>query len=198
MVRFIPVFYLVTNATSTDGFGSLLSNAIGPIIGGLLALTGSFLVYYFTNKAAERRHNEQLDREDKKKALRQLSELLNSPLTTAYEWSKKITDFLYSYDGGFIPTELSKRVSDEMYSIQKRLETINPEYALTEEEIQSIIDEQNALYHELPEHEAELEVIEHVKKVKADFVQQIRASPLGTERSSLGTRIRKRLRLSAS
>jgi len=161
-------------------------------------LTGSFLVYYFTNKAAERRHNEQLDREDKKKALRQLSDLLNSPLTTAYEWSKKITDFLYSYDGGFIPTELSKRVSDEMYSIQKRLETINPEYALTEEEIQSIIDEQNALYHELPEHEAELEVIEHVKKVKADFVQQIRASPLGTERSSLGTRIRKRLRLSAS
>ncbi len=163
----VPVSYLATNATSTDGTVSVLTNAI----------------------------DEQLDREDKKEALRQLSKLVDSKPTTTYEWSKKITDFLYSYDGGFIPHDLSKRVSDEMYSIQKRLVQINPEYELTEEEIQSIVDEQSALYGELSkEEEAELEVVEQAKKVKADFIKQIRATPLGSENPSLRARIRRRLR----
>jgi hypothetical protein len=173
----------------------VLANAIGPIIGGLLALAGSFLVYYLTNRANQRRHDEQLDREDKKNALRQLYKLVDSTPKTAYEWSKKITDFLYSYDGGFIPAELGNKISDQMYLIQKQLEIINPEYDMTDEEAQSIIDEQNALYGEVTEDEkAELEVIEQVKKVRSDFAQQIRASPLENEKSSLRTRIRKRLR----
>src|SRR6267143_464492 len=158
---------MATNASSTSGLGSILPNAVGPIIGGFLALIGAFVVYYLTNKANERRFQRQLDHEDMKKALRQLHDLLESKPDDAYQWSLKITSFINSFDGTFLPAELKRATMDKMYAIQSRIEEIHPEYGLTDEDMRAVNEDQAALYGDWPpEVEAQLDIDERVINAK--------------------------------
>ena len=75
------------------GIEAVLLNAIGPIVGGFLALLGAFVVYYLTNKANERRFQKQLNHEDRKESLRKLHDLLESKADEPYNWANKITGF---------------------------------------------------------------------------------------------------------
>src|SRR2546422_435685 len=122
---------------------AFLLGAIGPIIGGFLALLGAFTVYYLTNKSNERRFQRQLNHQDSKTSLRKLHELLESKVDEPYNWADKITDFINSFDGTFLPPELKRAVLDRMHMIRSRAEDLNPAIAFSEEDF---YEDQNALY----------------------------------------------------
>jgi hypothetical protein len=145
---------------------SLLLAAIGPAIGGLITLTGAVIVFKVSNKSAERRHREQLLHEDKKKAIRQLHQLLDSKEGTPWQWSQKITEFLHSFDGSYVPEELRSRVRNEMQNLESKIEAAFPDDFVGEEEL-SIEEEQEALLDELgPEG---LEIDEKRTKLRAEL-----------------------------
>jgi len=152
-----------------DPLTSLLLAAIGPAIGGLITLTGALIVFKLTNNSAERRHKEQLLHEDKKKSIRQLHQILDSKDETAWQWSQKVTEFLHSFDGSYLPDDLRSRVRDEMHDLQTKIEAAFPEFFLDEEQ-RSIEEEQEALLDTLDDEQvAGLEIDEKRTKLRADL-----------------------------
>ena len=140
--------------------------AIGPIIGGLISLTGILIAFRLTNKSAERRHKEQLLHEDRKKAIEQLAQLSDSREGTPWQWAQKITEFLHTFPGNHVPEDLRDRVRNEMQALESKIEAAFPDDFVGEEEL-SIEEEQEALLEELgPEG---LEIDEKRTKLRAEL-----------------------------
>ncbi len=155
-----------------DSVVKVLADSVPNIIGGILAILGSLVVYFLANRSSERRHKEGLLQADRKKAIESLYQLLDTKTGTAYGWRKKITEYMHSFDAQYLPKELSSIVRQRMYDFERYADERDPipKPEITDEELQSISEEQEALYSSLdPEDIAELEVVEYQSLLQAEL-----------------------------
>ncbi len=129
-----------------DAVVKVLADSIPNIRGGILIILGSLAVYVLASRSAERRHKEGLLQADRKNAIKSLYQLLDTKAGTAYEWRKKITEYMHSFDAQYLPKELSSMVRRRMYDFERYVDERDPfpKPEITDEELQSISEEQEA------------------------------------------------------
>ena len=142
--------------------------------GVLVTIIASYLHFYFSKKTlrlqleqTEKNLKIQLLHEDRKKALRELFQILNTKHKTYSDFKKAIDPFLEGLSGAFLPQELLKELRKEIYDIDVFLLVELGQGPSAEEEDQWMEEFYQQLEKMSPEERAQFELEQRFSGLKS-------------------------------
>ncbi len=124
----------------------LTTGALIGFIGTLIGIAVAILIFYLSNRQAERRFQIQLLFEKRNESLKNLYSQIDSHYNfkTDKPWFDQIEKFLDGFEGSFLPKSLVKEVRNEIGKYRTDIKNAYPEASgpkMTDEQIQDVFEE---------------------------------------------------------